>query len=465
MPLSTTKGLEMGKKKLSTKWCVALVMGGVLPFAGAVAARAEEPVALTAADDIVSAVADPKLQLLLGEVLQRNPKLARMAAESKAAEQRSPQVKALPQPTASLTWFLLPPQTRVGPQKAAVNLAQRIPWFGTLELEEQVALWNAAASRARLEAARLEVVTDARLDALELSFLDVESQLVGEERTTLEHYAELALARYASGVGLDQAVIRIQAEITRTESRLLGIRSRRASVIARLNALRDRPQTTTLVIEDLEDFPELVVPADELRRRALDFRPEMVETQARIEAATVDVDLADKAYNPQIVLGLNYGYVSRRDDEAGRLNPPEDNGQDILGLSGGVSIPLWRKSLDAGSEERIQMRLAAEERRREVAARIDGELGDLLHRIPLLTEQVELYDDVLIVQVRESLRSAESAYAAGTVGALDLLDAERVLFQVRVAAERARTDLGIAFAGLEGVIAGPLMAVGEGVER
>jgi outer membrane protein TolC len=266
-------------------------------------------------------------------------------------------------------------------------------------------------------------------------------------------------------VGLDQAVIRIQAEITRTESRLLGIRSRRASVIARLNALRDRPQTTTLVIEDLGDFPELVVPADELRRRALDFRPEMVETQARIEAATVDVDLADKAYNPQIVLGLNYGYVSRRDDEAGRLNPPEDNGQDILGLSGGVSIPLWRKSLDAGSEERIQMRLAAEERRREVAARIDGELGDLLHRIPLLSEQVKLYDDVLIVQARESLRSAESAYAAGTVGALDLLDAERVLFQVRVAAERARTDLGIAFAGLEGVIAGPLMAVGEGVER
>ena len=111
------------------------------------------------------------------------------------------------------------------------------------------------------------------------------------------------------------------------------------------------------------------------------------------------------------------------------------------------------------------MRLAAEERRREVAARIDGELGDLLHRIPLLSEQLKLYDDVLIVQARESLRSAESAYAAGTVGALDLLDAERVLFQVRVAAERARTDLGIAFAGLEGVIAGPLMAVGEGVER
>ena len=61
-----------------------------------------------------------------------------------------------------------------------------------------------------------------------------------------------------------------------------------------------------------------------------------------------------------------------------------------------------------------------------------------------------------IVQARQSLLSAESAYAAGTAGALDLLDAERVLLQVRVAAARARTDLEIAYARLEGAVAGPL---------
>ena len=69
-----------------------------------------------------------------------------------------------------------------------------------------------------------------------------------EDRATLEHYGELALARYASGVGLDQAVIKIQAEITRTDTRLLSLAARRATVVARLNALRDRPQATPVVV-------------------------------------------------------------------------------------------------------------------------------------------------------------------------------------------------------------------------
>ncbi len=80
-------------------------------------------------------------------------------------------------------------------------------------------------------------------------------------------------------------------------------------------------------------------------------------------------------------------------------------------------------------------------------------------------EQVELYDNVLIVQASQSLRSAESAYASGTANALDLLDAERVLLQVRIAAERVRSDLDIAYAQLEGVIAGPLENVHGEVDR
>jgi len=165
------------------------------------------------------------------------------------------------------------------------------------------------------------------------------------------------------------------------------------------------------------------------------------------------------------MVGLNYGYVSRRDDEAGRLNPPENNGQDIFGLTGGISLPLWRSSLKAGVEEGVQNRLAAEEGRREVTAVIDGEIGDLVHRIPLLEEQLSLYDGVLIIQAGQSLISAESAYASGTANALDLLDAERVLLQVRIAAERVRSDLDVAYAQLEGVIAGPMEKVSGEVER
>ena len=449
-----------GQKKLG----LALITAWMSVASSLGAVNAEETERLTAAEGIVASVSDAKLRLLLEEVLERSPRLARLAAEAAAVEQRSPQVKALPDPTATLTWFVMAPQTRVGPQRAAVNLTQQFPWFGTLELDEQATMWEAVASRARLEAARIEVLTEARTDYHELQFLEVESRVVEEDRATLEHYAELALARYASGVGLDQAVIKIQAEITRTQTRLLNLAARRATVVARINALRDRPQTTPVVAAESKPWQPTTLDLGELRRRALEYRPEIAAADATVEAAASRVESTKKAYSPKIVVGLNYGYVSRRDDEAGRLNPPEDDGQDILGLTGGVSLPIWRSSLDAGVEERVQNRLAAEEGRREITAVIDGELGDLVHRIPLLEEQVSLYDGVLIVQAEQSLQSAESAYAAGTANALDLLDAERVLLQVRIASERVRSDLEIAYARLEGVIAGPLGAIPGEVE-
>lgn len=455
----------MKRSRIFSRGGATLLVVVVLSVAGLGAADTDNVVGLTAADDIVSSLSDVKLRLLLEEVLERNPGLARLRAQADAADQRVPQVKAWPDPVASLTFFVLPPQTRAGPQRAALNLAQRFPWFGTLEIREKAALWEAAAGRAKVEAARLRIVAETRKAYHELIFLEAQRGIVEEDQVTLEHYGELALARYASGVGLGQAVVKIQAEITRTETRLLGIAARRAAVAAEVNALRDRPQSTPVLVGEVGTAPAEELDADELNRRAVGRRPEIVVAEARVEAAAARVELAQKASSPGVILGLNYGYVSRRDDAAGRENPPENNGDDILGLTGGISLPLWSKKLSAGVEEGVLTRLAAEEGRREATAEIEGVLGALLHRIPLLREQLRLFDQVLLIQAAESLRSAESAYAAGTAGALDLLDAERVLLQARIAAERARADLSILFAELEGVVAGPVTAGQKEIDR
>jgi cobalt-zinc-cadmium efflux system outer membrane protein len=202
-------------------------------------------------------------------------------------------------------------------------------------------------------------------------------------------------------------------------------------------------------------------PVESLREVALAARPELAETRLLADAAGVRIELAEKGYRPDLMLGLSYTLVGGRDDAAGRLNPPAGNGDDILGLSGSINLPIRRNRLAAGVEEAVQQRLAAEERGRAIAAEIAGELAGLERRVPLLSEQLQLFDTILIVQAEESLRSAETAYASGTAGALDLLDAERVLLGVRIAAARTRTDLAVAYAGLEGVLAAPLAAAGR----
>ena len=419
----------------------------------------EAPV--TPAEQIVDGISDLELQLLIREVIERNPRVASLRAEAAAIVQKAPQVKSLPDPTASVTWFVLSPQTRVGPQDVTINIAQRFPWFGELDLEEQAAILDATAAKARVESLILELVTTTRTRYRELQYLRLEEMIVREDWNTLDRFEELSRARYAAGTGLGQAVIKIQAEITRADARLLAIKDRVIEIESAINRLRDvRASTPVRLGMDVRTFTD-ELEIDSLRKQAISGRPEVVEATARIDASAARVDISSKKRSPDVFVGLTYGFVGKRDDDAGRLNPPQGNGDDILGLTGGMTIPLWSKSLRAGEEEAAQYKLAAEERRRAVIADIEGSLGDLVGRVPLLRDQIELFERALIPQAEESLISVENAYGAGTANALDLLDAERTLLTVRLGLERIRTDLAVVLARLEGTIAAPLTQILE----
>lgn len=405
---------------------------------------------------LVASLEDVAVRSLVGDVLERNPRIATARAEAAAFAQRAPQVAALPDPMAGVTLYLRTPETRVGPQRAMVSVSQRLPWFGELDLREQAALHEAAAAAAKIDAIRLELVTETRRLSYELAFLDAEAAVVREDRETLAHFEELARARYATGVGLGQAVVKIQAEITRADTRLLRIGRQRAGLLAELNALRDRPDATPAVRFRIPRFTPVGLNPAALRRSAAVARPETAAARARIEAAATRVELARTDFRPDLTAGLGYTIVGRRDDSAGELDPPADDGKDILAVSASVNLPIWRERLAAGMEEAGQRRLAAEESLRDVVTGIDRAVAALARRIPLLQEELALYERVLLPQAEESLDSALAGYSSGTHDALDLLDAERVLLEVRIAAQRTRTDHAIAIARLEGAIAGPV---------
>ncbi len=78
------------------------------------------------ADFIIENLSDPGVRDLLTEVLDRNPGIAELQARMAAAGFRSTAVRKLPDPTAEVTAFVLPPETRVGPQRFAARLNQRL---------------------------------------------------------------------------------------------------------------------------------------------------------------------------------------------------------------------------------------------------------------------------------------------------------------------------------------------------
>lgn len=402
------------------------------------------------ADAIVSAIPNTDLRALLLEVLHRNPDIAALEAAKTAAGHRSTSARKLPDPKAELTAFLLPPETRVGPQLFAARLTQQLPGSGKRAKSQRAEIFESRAIEARIEVLRLDLVTRVRRLAVELAYLDEAGRVLTDDVATLSHFEELARGRYAAGSGLQMDAIQLQAEMTRLEARRTEIDERLAGVVAEINRLRDRPGASVTPIA-VEPAPPANLDWKALTERALAARPELAVDDARIDRAGVMTELAADDRRPDFSVGLSYAYVDPRKD----VDVP-DNGRDVLGVSGGITIPLWTAATDAKIEAATQDRLAREASRRSTIATIERELHDLRGRIPEIVRRLNLLHNVLPIQTEESFASAEAAYAAGRVDALALLDTERVLLDVRLAGARARADLAIALIDLEDAIAAPL---------
>lgn len=442
----------------------AVVAIGLAGTAGVAGADTVDPAEPTASGRMVASLADPALRDLVTQVLARNPRIAASEARARAARLQAPQAKALSDPMLGATAFVSNPETRVGPQTLMGTLSQKLPWFGKLGLKEKAALERADALEAGIEGQRLDLVTETRRLYYEIAFLDGWSKVVRSDRSTLEHYEQLARTRYASGVGIQQAVIKIQAEITRADTRLLDIGSRRATLVAALNALRDEPQSRPVAPLILPEYGEVTLDPAALRDRALALRPEMAQADSEIGRADTVLDIARKEYKPDITLAATYTRVGLRGDAAGIAVPPPDNGKDVFAISASINLPIQRGRLKAGVEEAAELRRAAGEGKRTVVTAIDRSLGELTERVTLTWQQLHLLRDVLGIQADQSLRSAESGYASGSLNSIDLLDAERVLLDVGTAIERTRADYAIALARLEGAVGEPLRTT-EGASR
>ena len=286
----------------------------------------------------------------------------------------------------------------------------------------------------------------------DLGYVDRAVKISQEDQSLLEHYENLAQIRYTAGQGLQQAVIKIQAEITQVINRLKILDQQRVSLVARLNTLMDRPPEESLPLVRRLSLPQLTLHLEELYNLGEQNRPELKATMAQIEKSEQSIELAKKDYWPNVILGAGMINIGEREDPAGLLLPPLDNGKNAYSFSVGINIPIHRDKYNAGVLEATEALIANRKQYLNIRNEMEFSIRDQVIRIETLREQVNLFEQVLIPQSEEVLRSTESAYETGQLGALDLLDSERVLLELRLINARYYTDYLQALANLERAI-------------
>jgi outer membrane protein TolC len=252
-----------------------------------------------------------------------------------------------------------------------------------------------------------------------------EQRTIRRFQTDLRQFEEAALAQYEVGEEGQPAVLKAQIERQRLDIRLETLAAERASALqqlVRLTGERSLADDSVTVAPPSPPSP----PSPSSTEAPLDRRPEATALRTDIQRAETQIDVARKESWPDFTVGVQYVDIARRD------LTPTMTGRDALALSIGIQVPLWRGKQKANVRE-------AELERRRARAELDAfelevrtRIADLQAAIQRQNNQLELLDNRLLPKAETALETTLSAYRTGSTGFLDLLDAQRTLFELQL---------------------------------
>ncbi len=403
--------------------------------------------------------AEPSLDEYLAYASFNNNRLRAAYQDWVAAVERIPQAESLPDPRLSYGYYFSAVETRVGPQRQRVELAQMLPWVGKRALRGDVAAAAAEREREQFEGARRLIhyrVTDVYA---EYYYLARAIDITRENLELLTYWERLAQARYRVATGRHSDVIRVQVEIGKLADRVQTLEELRWPLSARLNAALGRAVDAPLPWpRELKQSRAMV---DDVDTREVLGRssPELRALDADISREDSAIELARKDFFPDVSVGLQWIETGSRS-----VSDLDDNGKDAIIGTLSFNLPVWWNRYGAGVREAQARRSAAIERRRDRESELLGELGLAIYGLEEAERKVSLYGNSLIPKARESLAATFTAYESGEADFLDVLDAQRVLLDFRLARERALANHEQRLAESE-MLAGRSLRIVDGGDR
>ena len=389
-----------------------------------------------------------------------NPGLEAAFNRWKAAIERVPQARSLPDPRVTYRYFIEHVETRAGPQRQGLGVSQMFPWFGKLGLRSDAALEAANAAREQDQVEKWTLFYNVRNAYCEAYYLNRAIAVVRENLELVKHFEEVVRKRYEAGAAGHQDVIRTQVELGKLQDRLSTLLDLRNPIAARLNAAFNRPVTaevawpTELAREELSASDERVLAW--LREAS----PELRRLEHEIAKDQRALELARKDYFPDFTFGLDYI------DTGHALMPgTPDSGKDPVIVMVSINVPIWYQKYRAAElEARARLR-AATLARTEHENKLGSDAKMILYQFHDAERKIDLYRDTLLPKALQSLKATETAFSSGETGFLDLIDAQRVLLEFQLSYERARTNRAQRLAELEAMIGRTLTGRGSAAEK
>jgi cobalt-zinc-cadmium efflux system outer membrane protein len=376
-------------------------------------------VAASAPDGPPEPRGDIALSDALSLALQHNPELAAFSIEVRASEARTLQAGLLPNPEVSIeveNFAGSGPLRSFDGAETTIQVGQLIELGGKRPKRARVASLEGELAGWDYEAKRADVLAETSK-----SFVDV---LVDQERVALtrdllrlaEQTFEAVSARVMAGKV--SPVEETKAGVVLSNSRIEHARAQRS-----LEA--SRKKLAALWGGGAPSFERAVgsldrvspVPSADLLTQEIRGNPDIARWATEKEQRETAADLQKAIRIPDLTLAAGVRSFRESDDSA---------------FVAGMSIPLPLFDRNQGGMLEARQRLAKVERESAAAeARVRSALAETYQALSTAVSEIDALRTTVIPGAQSAFEAASEGYRQGKFGYLDVLDAQRTLFEAR----------------------------------
>lgn len=311
--------------------------------------------------------------------------------------------------------------------RVTADLSWELDFWGRIRGNIQAAGADLAGQKEDERAAVLTLITDVTMAYLDLAALDQNMAIA--ERTLASRRATLRLAerRVAEGLISELDVRQFEAQVAAPAARVAEFRLAIARTEHRLSELLGRAPGPIARGRSLEDVAREVSIPDSVSSSLIVRRPDVVRAEHAVAAAAARAGSRRAARLPTVMLTGQYG---SQGDRPGALFK---GSAETYTAMAGISIPLF----DGG--RRLNEERAADARTEQAVLRHDQVVLTALREVSDALTAVHSTRDQLAAQrvqlraLRRGLELAQRRYESGVSSYLEVLDAERSLFDAELA--------------------------------
>lgn len=298
-----------------------------------------------------------------------------------------------------------------------IGFSQSVPLFGALQKAKRVSELEREQYQAELDILKIQLSSQAKNAFYEVVYYQEVIKQLSELQSILNDVLQVSNNRFNEGDIAAIEVIRVEANHERfsiesdiAENDLAKAKNHLATIMGNPNITIGECKGN-LETENLSSLFDQSIKGIENPLRT-------VVWEKRKHKAAAEIESAKAGGFPELEIGTNYRRIV-------------DSDQDTFDFSIGITIPIFNRNqgvIRYQTENFEREKALIEKERNELNGQIKSTLGDIKSH----KERIAKFNDSIIPKIEEASQISQTAYAAGDISILEVLDSYRNLAESRL---------------------------------